>query len=227
MARTITHQDNDETKPALFGSKDHLEVSQTKSFAQMIYETLSEKTPNGEELKLFELILNISIDHGTGAPSAVATINAAKEGKSLSESVARGLMQINTSHGGAIEPCMEILYRVKGKGVRVKALVEDYLSQDKRMPGMGHRIYKDEDPRTKLIFEKMAEFGMNDEFIKIAKELESELETQKGKKLPINIDGAIAVLLCTFGWEPRLSNTVFICARVPGLCGQFLNASRG
>lgn len=222
MAKTVRHEE----LKSYFGEEDHLEVSQTKSFAQMIYETLSEKIPNEDELKLFELVLNISIDHGTGAPSAVATINAAKEGKSISESVALGLKQINSSHGGAIEPCMEMLYRVQGKRVRVKDLVKEYLDNDERMPGFGHRIYKEEDPRTKLIFEKMVELGMNDEFIKIAKELEGELETQKEKKLPINIDGAIAVVLCTFGWEPRLSNAVFLCARVPGLCGQFLNTAK-
>lgn len=223
MAKTVQHEE----LKSFFGKEDHLEVSQTKSFAQMIYETLSERTPAEGELKLFELILNISIDHGTGTPSAVATINAAKEGKSISESVALGLMQINSSHGGAIEPCMEILYRVEATKLRsYEALIKEYLDNDKRMPGFGHRIYKDYDPRTKLIFEKMSELGLGEEFINIAKELEKELETQKGKKLPINIDGSIAVVLCTFGWEPRLSNAVFLCARVPGLCGQFLNASK-
>jgi len=49
------------------------------------------------------------------------------------------------------------------------------------------------------------------------------LEIQKGQKLPLNIDGAIAVALCSFGWDPKLGKAVFIIARTPGLCGQFLN----
>lgn len=223
MAKTVKHQD----LKSYFGEEDHLEVSQTKSFAKMIFETLSEKVPSETELKLFELILNISIDHGSDTPSAVATIDAAKENKSISEAIALGLMQINASHGGAIEPCMEILYEIRNSKLEIRKLVEQYLTEDKRMPGFGHRIYKDYDPRTKLIFEKMIEAGMSDEYIKIAQDLETELASQKGKKLPINIDGAIAVVLCTFSWEPRLSNAVFLCARVPGLCGQFLNSSKG
>ena len=41
--------------------------------------------------------------------------------------------------------------------------------------------------------------------------------------LQMFIDGAIACLLCTFGWESRLGNAVFVIARVPGLCGHILN----
>lgn len=223
MAKTVKHEE----LKSFFGKENHLEVSQTKSFAWMIYETLSEKTPSEAELRLFELILNISIDHGPETPSAVKTISAAQAGKSISESVASGLMQINAYHGGAIEPCMEILYKIKDRRLIIKDLVKEYLEQDKRLPGLGHRIYKDYDPRTKLIFKKIIEAGMSDEYMKIAQELEGELENQKGKKLPVNIDGAIAVVLCTFGWEPELSNAVFLCARVPGLCGQFLNAPKG
>ena len=64
----------------------------------------------------------------------------------------------------------------------------------------------------------------SDEFIKIAQDLENELEEQKGSKLPLNIDGSIAVVLCTFGWPSKLGKAVFIIARTPGLCGQYLNS---
>jgi len=52
-----------------------------------------------------------------------------------------------------------------------------------------------------------------------------ELEAQKGKKLPLNIDGAIAVALCSFGWDSKLGKAVFLIARTPGLCGQYLTNS--
>ncbi len=220
MAKTVKHQD----LKSYWGEEDHLEVSQNRSFARMVFELLSEKTPTDSELKLFELILNLSIDHGPDTPSAVATIAAAKEGKSISESVAQGLMQINASHGAAIEPCMENYYKVHNGQVTVDSLVKEYLDQDKRLPGFGHRIYKEDDPRTQLIFQKIKEEGMSEEYIKIARDIEKELETQKGKKLPINIDGSIAVLLCTLGWDPKLSNSVFIIARTPGLCAQYINS---
>lgn len=230
MAKTITH---DETGKALWGDQDHLEAAQATSFDGMIFELLSEKKPTPEQLKVFELILNLSIDHGPDTPSAVKVMEAAKEGQTISEAVATGISQINESHGGAIEPAMEILYSIdnepvkdearQGRQLTINNLVEEYIKEDKKIPGLGHRVYKTADPRTDLIFQKLEEAGMGNEWVKLEKDLQAEFEKQSGKHLPINIDGAIAVVLCEFGWDSKLGKAVFIVARTPGLCGQYLN----
>lgn len=230
MAKTVTHNDQNQ---AFFGQEDHLKVSQERSFSQMIFELLSEKTPTPQELKIFELILNLSIDHGPDTPSALKVINEAKKGKSISEAVAEGIEEISDIHGGAIEPAMEILYRVKSpfdypqgkQGSRVKDLVGEFLKEGKRMAGFGHRIYQS-DPRAQLMLSKLQQENLGQEFINIALEIEKELAVQKNKKLPLNIDGAIAVALCSFGWSPKLGKAVFIIARTPGLCGQYLNSGK-
>lgn len=224
MSKTIKH---DEQNNALFGDEDHLEVSQNKSFSQMIFELLSEQEPTPDQLKVFELILNLSIDHGTDTPSAKVVIEEAQNGETISEAVAEGIEQINDVHGGAIEPCMEVFYKVQSQKSKVKSLVEEYIQGDKKMSGFGHRIYKDTDPRAQLILKVLSEKlkVQSEKWMEIALDIEKELEVQKGKKLPINIDGAIAVALCSFGWESRLGKAVFIIARTPGLCGQYLNAT--
>ena len=56
-----------------------------------------------------------------------------------------------------------------------------------------------------------------DKFIKIATSVESELGKQMGRKLPINVDGAIAAVLCELDFSPRLANAFFMMSRVPGL----------
>lgn len=222
MAKTIVH---DEAGDAKWGDEDHLQIAQTRSFSSLIFELLSEKVPTEQELKVFELILNLSIDHGPDTPSAVRTIEEAKEGETISESVAEGIEAINDTHGGAQEQLMKLLYSIKNQELSIKGLVEQKLENKERIAGFGHRIYKDIDPRAQLILKTLTDNGFSDEFIKIAKDLEKELETQKGNKLPLNIDGAIAVVLCTLGWDSKLGKAVFIIARTPGLCGQYLNAS--
>jgi citryl-CoA lyase len=222
MAKTIIHDEEGNMK---WGTEDHLSVAQNRSFASMIFELLSEKVPTDPELKIFELILNLSIDHGSDTPSAIKVIEEAKEGEDISESVAEGIEQINDSHGGAGEPLMKILYQVIHDELSVADLVQEYLKEGKRMPGLGHRIYKGDDPRVVLIFEKMAALGMGEEFIQKIKEIQDELEKQKGLRLPVNIDGAIAVVLCTFGWDSKFGKAVFIIARTPGLCAHYLNNS--
>lgn len=221
MAKTVTHNDQQQ---AFFGSVELLEVAQSKSFSQMIFELLSEKEPTADQLRIFELILNISIDHGPDAPSAKKVIEEAQKGQSLSLSLAAGIGEINESHGGAIEPAMKLFYELKGKQDQVETTVKNYLSEGKRMAGFGHRIYE-VDPRAQLILRKLKEAGLGEEFIQVTVKIEQELEKQKGKKLPLNIDGAIAVALCAFGWEPKVGNAVFLIARMPGLCGQYLNNS--
>jgi citrate synthase len=222
MAKTVIH---DEQGNAKWGDEDHLQIAQTRSFASLIFELLSEKAPTEAELKVFELILNLSIDHGPDTPSAIKVIREAKEGEDISESVAEGIEEINDTHGGAQEKLMEILYRVESQESRVQELVKESLNNGQRIPGYGHRIFKDQDPRAQLILQALKENGFSDEFTNIATDLEKELETQKGTKLPLNIDGAIAVALCSFGWDAKLGKAVFIVARTPGLCGQYLNAT--
>jgi citrate synthase len=105
MAKTVVHDELN----AKWGEKDHLQVSQQKTFTSMIFETLSEKEAGSKEQELLDLILNLSIDHGSETPSAGPVISAAKEGKTISEAISLGVLEINDSHGGAIEPLMEIL----------------------------------------------------------------------------------------------------------------------
>lgn len=230
MAKTVKHEELN----ASWGEEDHLEASQNRSFAQMIFELLTEKTPTQEELQLFELILNLSIDHGPDTPSAKIVIEKSRLGHTISEAISAGITEINDVHGGAIEPCMKILYGIQKKEFQPENLIKDYKLENKKVPGFGHRIYKqslpssdgkESDPRAQLILEKVSQLGEEPEFIKIAKELRDEIYKQTEKALTINIDGAIAVALCTLGWDPKIGKAVFIIARTPGLCAHFLNNS--
>ena len=216
MAKVVTHKNNQ----ALLGDKNHLELVEEKSFSDLIFELLSEKEPNPLQSRVFNLILNLSIDHGADAPSTAATIKAKK--RTISEAVAAGIMQINDIHGGAIEPAMDFLYKIKEQNLDIAKEVEGYLSQKKLIAGFGHRLYKEVDPRAELIFRTMVEANLGFEYIGMMRKIREEL-IKMGKNIPINIDGAIAVALCSFGWNSRLAKSVFIIARMPGLCAHYLN----
>ena len=219
MVKTITHKNN----LPYFGEEPLLDIAPNRSFSDMIFELLSGAKPDIHQAKLFETILNISIDHGEDTPSAVETIKSAKERKTISEAVSAGILQINDTHGGAIEPAMELFYKVKRQEVKVKSYVEAQLKEGKRLPGFGHRIYA-VDPRSQLLFELAKKEVLSEVYINIAKEVEKELKEAKGKALPVNIDGSIAAILCAFDWDPRFGKAVFLIARTPGLCGQYLNS---
>lgn len=219
MATTVSHQD----LKSLFGDQDLLDVANSTSFSAVIFETLSESKPTPEQLRVFELILNISVDHGPDTPSAKKTIEQAKQASPLSKSVAAGMEEIGDVHGGAGEGAMKVFYQIDQEGLSIPEFVTTALSGGVKIPGYGHRLYDDLDPRAELILEQLTALDGGDRFAKIAKDLQAELQTQTQKNLPLNIDGAIAAALCTFGWPPVLAKATFVIARTPGLVAHYLN----
>lgn len=219
MALTVSHQD----LKSFFGEEDHLDLSKKVSFSEMVFRLLSEKSPSLGQLGIFDLILNLSIDHGPDTPSAKEVIEKAKEGESLSKALAEGIEEINDTHGGAGEGAMKVFYTIAEGQTTPAEFVKKCLKSDIKIPGYGHRLYKDKDPRAMLILEKLSsDLEESKTFVEIATTIQEELNSQSGKKLPLNIDGAIAVALCSFGWQPILGKAVFIIARTPGLVAHFI-----
>ena len=200
------------------------EIMGRVSFAQMVYLLLKGEMPSSNTGKLIEAILVSSVDHGTTPPSALSAITVASTGAALNASVAAGILAISQFHGGAIEECMRILIDTK-KMMDVKKIdpalpaaetIRFYKENKKRLSGFGHRLHTD-DPRTKKLFGLAEQFNIARDFVELAQTFEKELEKTSGKKLPLNVDGAIAALLCEMEFDPILANAFFMIARVPGL----------
>lgn len=219
MAKVVTHQQ----LKSYLGDQDHLELSTQRSFSQLIFELLTEKSPSTEELAVFELILNLSIDHGSETPSAIKVIEHSQTGESLSQSVAEGIKQIGDTHGGAAKPLMEVLYQIIDNKLTIEDAINSFTSESKRVPGFGHRIYKELDPRAQLILEYTQKLPKGPSMIATIKEFEQTLNSLTQKQLPLNIDGAIAVAFCALNFDPKLGIAVFIIARTPGLIAHYLN----
>ena len=194
------------------------------SYPQMVYLLFKGEMPKENVGKMIEAMLVSSVDHGTTPPSALAALTVASTGAELNASVAAGILAISRFHGGAIEECMHILKAAKDlknkqnlsdteAGVKI---VEEYRDKKKRLSGFGHRLHTD-DPRTKKLFALAEEYNIRGEYISLARAVENGLQQILGKKLPINVDGAIAALLCELDFDPVLANAFFMIARVPGL----------
>jgi len=194
------------------------------SFGHVVYLALKGELPSPNVGKLVDAILVSSIDHGVSPPSALAAMTVASTGAPLNAAVASGILAISKYHGGAIEDCMGALLQVEDKikarelsiPVAAQELVQEYCQIGRRISGFGHRLHT-EDPRTTKLFDLAAKLDIADHFIKIACALETELAAQFGRKLPLNVDGAIAAILCALEFAPELANAFFMIARLPGL----------
>jgi len=179
MAKTVHHID---LKSHFGENQDHLELSLNVRFSDLIFEALSETKPSPSQSKVFELILNLSIDHGPETPSSIPLIEKTKSGATISEAVAEGVLHIDDRHGGAMEPGMRFLYEIKNNNMsdgQIADMVKNYLENKKIIAGFGHRIYKEEDPRAQLIIKTLINATIATEFIQIAKKVEAEIEKQK------------------------------------------------
>jgi citrate synthase len=173
---------------------------------------------------MIDAILVSSADHGTTPPSAISAITVASTGAALNASVAAGILAISEFHGGAIEECMRILMKAMNYKNDInctlveaaRRTINEYKINKKRLSGFGHRLHTN-DPRTTKLFSLADQFKIAGIYISLARTFEQELEKSLGKKVPINVDGAIAALLCEMEFDIIFANAFFMIARIPGL----------
>ena len=191
---------------------EELEDVMEMDFSDAIFLILKGERPEKEESEMFNTVLSSCIDHGVGNPSTVAARTVQSGGNSMNTSVAAGIMALGDSHGGAIEEAMRILQSDK----TAEQIVKQYLEESKRLPGLGHKVYKDEDPRAVKIIEKAETLGLAGKSIKKIQGIRDVLAEEK-VDLVLNVDGAIAAVMTDLGWEPELGKGFFIIARTPGI----------
>ncbi len=195
-------------------------------FGETVYLLLRGELPDAKTARVMTAILVSSVDHGPTAPSVLAARGAASTGATLSASVASGVLAINEHHGGAIEPCARVLQEVVKRSqtgdsmpAAARAVLEACQRRGERVAGFGHRLHQT-DPRAVRLFALADEAGLRGPYVEACEVMEVALVEHTGRKRPINIDGAIAAVLCEMGFEPEVMNGVFILSRVAGLIAQ-------
>jgi citrate synthase len=193
-------------------------------YPHVVYLLLKGELPSKEHGRMMDAILTACIDHGVTPPSSIASRTVASGGVPLPTAVAAGILSIGDAHGGAIEKGAKILQdgitRMNKEGKTVeemaKILVKESKEKHKRILGFGHRVHTS-DPRTKRLFSLANELNIAGGHMALSKAIERELEKSAGRKLPINVDGAIAAIISDMGFDWRLGKTFFLLGRVAGL----------
>lgn len=183
------------------------------SFPDAVFFILSGKMPTIAESQLFNVILISSIEHGVETPSAYVARTVASTGNSINAAIAAGVLTIGEHHGGAGEGAAKIFQ----SGKSAKEIVAEAIKNKVRLPGYGHKIYKDADPRAQALLKIADKVKLSGKYVKLAQGIQKELKAQSGKDLPLNIDGAQAALLLEIGLDWGLVKSVFILSRLPGL----------
>ena len=199
---------------------DIIKLMEKLSFSDAIFLTLKGELPKREESEMMRAILVSGIDHGATPPSVLSTRNVLSGGNSLNAAVAGGILTIGDVHGGAIERCARILQNWTRRPEEVssiaKELVSEFIYKRRRIPGFGHRLHET-DPRTVKLFQMATDLNFSGRHMELAQAVEGELSNALGKRLPINVDGAIAAVTSDMGFDWRLGKGFFLISRVAGL----------
>ena len=185
------------------------------TFGDTVYLLLKGELPSGEEGRMVEAILVSCCEHSLASPSADAVRFVASCGVPLQTAVAAGISAIGDVHGGAMEPCARILQEAVAADRSAAEVVAAQRGAGRRLPGFGHPAHNP-DPRAVTLFELAEEWRIAGAHVALARRLEDALEKELGRRLPLNVDGAIAALLCDMGIDPALGKTFFIVSRAPG-----------
>ncbi|MFB6158899.1 MAG: citryl-CoA lyase [Candidatus Nanohalobium sp.] len=191
---------------------EKLEEVMDMEFADAIWLLLKGEKPSEDESEIFNTILSSSIDHGVGNPSTVSARTVQSGGNDMNTSVAGGILALGDKHGGAIEECMKILQSEK----TAEEIVEEYLEEGDKIPGLGHKVYDDVDPRAEKMLEKAERLGLAGQHVEKMRDIK-KVFAEKKVDLVMNVDGGIAAVMSDLGWEPELGKGFFIIARTPGI----------
>lgn len=191
------------------------QLARHRSFGDVTYLLLTGELPKGHEGRLVEAILIACCEHSLASPSVDAVRFVASSGVPLQTAVAAGVSAIGDVHGGAIEPCARILKQALAEHKTPSQIFDDLKKQGKRLPGYGHPVHK-VDPRTVILLQLAEEWGLVGVHTELARALEVQSEKSLGRALPMNVDGAIAALMCDLGIDPALGKSFFIIGRAPG-----------
>jgi len=189
-----------------------------KTFTEVAFLLMGGRLPDESERKLFDVLLVSCAEHGVGAPSAFVPRVSVSVGNPMNAAMAAGLLAIGDFHGGAVEACAELLQ----SSASAEKIVADAREAGERIPGFGHKVYKDKDPRAEALLAKAAELKLAGARVEKIRAMGEELEKQSGKHLPLNIDGAIAALMCEMKLDARLGKALFGFARMPAMMAHAL-----
>ena len=182
-----------------------------------------------------DLIFLLHADHEQNCSTSTVRMVGSSEAN-LFASVAAGVSALwGPLHGGANVAVVNMLETIRDENTSVG----DYVAQVKdkkagiRLMGFGHRVYKNFDPRAKIIkrsCEKvLAKLHINDPLLDIAKELEAvalEDEYFIQRKLYPNVDFYSGVILRALGIPKEMFTVIFAIGRMPGWIAHWYEESK-
>ncbi|MDA8629402.1 citrate synthase [Bacteroidia bacterium] len=207
------------------------------NYLNMTFRQVSEPDyrPDPVVVEAVNKLLILHADHEQNCSASTVRVVGSSHA-SLHSSISAGINALwGPLHGGANQAVLEMLENIKNDGGDVEKYIQK--AKDKsdpfRLMGFGHRVYKNFDPRAKIIKksadEVLAKLGVNDPILDIAKQLEEAALNDPyfvEKKLFPNVDFYSGIIYRALGFPTEFFTVLFALGRLPGWISQWQEMRR-
>ena len=197
------------------------------SFSDLLILQALGREPTKLQSRIVDAVLVTIMEHGL-VPSAVVT-RLTYEGapESFQGAIAAGLLGVGDRYAGTASACGTMLERIVAAPAsdrRAKSLEEVAACRRMRqqVPGFGHPIHQNGDPRVQRLLDIAREAGVDGNFIEALELLTDSVRKELAKPLVTNISAAIAAVLGEAGIPARMMRGIVLTARCAGLVGHLL-----
>ena len=175
--------------------------------------------------KAVNQLLILHADHEQNCSTSTVRM-VGSSGANLYASIAAGILALwGPLHGGANQAVIEMLEEIQASGGDGKSFIDDVKNKrgNRRLMGFGHRVYKNFDPRAKILKkmcdEVLQHLGVKDPLLDIAKSME-EIALKDdyfiSKKLYPNVDFYSGIIYRAMGIPTNMFTVMFALGRLPG-----------
>ena len=224
---------SDAASITLLGHDLATEILGKYSFGELSYYLITKRRPTPGQLVMFEAVLASLADHGFTPTAIAARLTYASAPDSLQGALAAGLLGGGSRFLGVTEDCAHFLARelkeigdapTTQEGWDAAALnaVQKQRDIGKFVPGLGHPVHKQGDPRTPVLMAMAREQGLFGSHLSLFESIGRVHSQVLGKTLPLNGAGVCGAVLADAGIPMGVMRGVALLARCAGLLGHLV-----
>jgi citrate synthase len=187
------------------------------TLTELAYLLIVGRMPTAGERRIVDAALVSLADHGITPSSLAARLTYTGAPEAPQGAVAAGLLGAGSVFLGPAGDTAQFLAETLAAGTDARQAVAGLVAAGSRVPGLGHPVHKQEDPRTTRLYELAAEERVLGPHMQLLRGVADEYAEQTGRRLPINGAGAAGAALADAGFPPSSVRGVVLIARTAGL----------
>jgi citrate synthase len=207
------------------------------SFGELAFWLVTLRRPTPSETRVFEAVLVALADHGFTPTAIAARLTYLSAPDSLQGALAAGLLGGGSRFLGVTEDCGSYLHEVLERSGELPAddagwdelavqAVTATRAAGRFVPGLGHPVHKDRDPRTDVLIRIAEEEGLRGPHLRLFEAIGRVSGQVLGRRLPLNGAGVCGAALADLGLPVELLRGFALLARAAGLLGQLAEERR-